>query len=327
MAYCQIGLVLDDQHMHTHAMVRAGAIAGISKATYVLATPRCLDWRRDSLRGGGGPGRFARSPRARRRCSPSDRSQRSGRDSQRAAGPEGVVLSWAGLERRGARRVRGAVRCVVRRSGSRLAGRPKVLSYIEDTAQRPPAEFPWHTDLSWLRAPPAFGILNARVVPDQGGDTIWVDLFAVYDALPADEKRRVQQLKLRHRPQPHFFETVRHHHGDEIADRLVAENPPVEHPLVRPYPFDGRPTLFLSPLYADSLVGLSPSQSSSLLASLEQYLDEPRFQFRWQWEQHDLVIWDEASTNHRALGDHYPRYRRMQRCSVQGSAPYFRAVS
>jgi taurine dioxygenase len=206
-----------------------------------------------------------------------------------------------------------------------VADRPKVLTYIEDTEQRPPAEFPWHTDLSWLRVPPAFGILNARVVPDQGGDTIWVDLFAVYDALPAEVKRRVQQLKLRHRPQPHFFETVRRHHGDEIADRLVAENPPVEHPLVRP--FDGRPALFLSPLYADSLVGLSPSQSSSLLASLEHYLDEPRFQIRWRWNQHDLVIWDEASTNHRALGDHYPRHRRMQRCAVVGSVPSLRAAS
>jgi taurine dioxygenase len=210
---------------------------------------------------------------------------------------------------------------------SRLAGRPRVLTYIEDTEQRPPAEFPWHTDLSWLPAPPAFGILNARVIPDRGGDTIWVDLFAVYEALPAGVKRRVQQLKLRHRPQPHFFETVRRHHGDQIADRLVAENPPVEHPLARPHPFAGRPALFLSPLYADSVVGLSASQSSSLLASLERYLDEPRFQIRWQWEQHDLVIWDEASTNHRALGDHYPRHRRMRRCSVEGPAPSMRAVS
>jgi taurine dioxygenase len=137
----------------------------------------------------------------------------------------------------------------------------------------------------------------------------------------------VQQLQLQHRPQPHFFDTIRRHHGDHIADRLVAENPPVAHPLVRSHPVDGRPALFLSPLYADSLVGLPPSQSDSLLASLGQYLDEPRFQIRWQWEQHDLVIWDEASTNHRALGDHYPRCRRMQRCSVGGSAPYFRAVS
>src|SRR5690348_3175116 len=41
---------------------------------------------------------------------------------------------------------------------SRLAGRSNVLTFIEDTEQRPPAEFPWHSDLSWLRVPPAFGI-------------------------------------------------------------------------------------------------------------------------------------------------------------------------
>jgi taurine dioxygenase len=210
---------------------------------------------------------------------------------------------------------------------SRLKGRPKVLSYIEDTEDRPPAEFPWHTDLSWLRSPPAFGVLNARAIPDQGGDTIWVDLCALYDALPSETKERAKQLKLRHRPKPHFFETVRRHHGDEITDRLIAENPPVEHPLVRSHPVDGRSALFLSPLYHDSVVGVSPEESTSLLASLEQYLDDTRFHLRWQWEQFDLVIWDEACTNHRALGDHYPRYRRMQRCSVEGSRPYFRAVA
>jgi taurine dioxygenase len=210
---------------------------------------------------------------------------------------------------------------------SRLRGRPKVLSYIEDTEDRPPAEFPWHTDLSWLRAPPAFGVLNARVIPDRGGDTIWVGLFTVYDALPVETKVLVQQLKLRHRPKPHFFGTVRRHHGNEITDRLIIDNPPVEHPLVRSHPVDGRRALFLSPLYADSLVGLPPGESSSLLASLEECLDDPQFQLRWQWEQYDLAIWDEASTNHRALGDHYPRYRRMQRCSVEGSRPYFCPVS
>jgi len=209
---------------------------------------------------------------------------------------------------------------------SQLKGAPKVLSYIEDTEERPPAEFPWHTDLSWLCEPPAFGVLNARVIPDQGGDTIWANLFAAYDALPEETQRRVQCLELRHRPQPHFFETVRRHHGDEITDRLIAENPPVAHPLVRSHPVSGRPALYLSSLYADALVGLSPEESSSLLASLGEQLDNPQFQVRWRWQEHDLVIWDEASTNHRALGDHYPRYRRMQRCAVAGSRPFFRAA-
>jgi taurine dioxygenase len=210
---------------------------------------------------------------------------------------------------------------------SRLKGSPKVLSHIEDTEDRPPAEFPWHTDLSWLSEPPAFAVINARVIPDRGGDTIWINLFAAYDALPPDVKQQAQRLELRHRPRPHYFETVRRHHGDEITDRLIAENPPIAHPLVRTHPVSGRPALFLSPLYEDSLVGLSPGESSSLLASLDQQLDNPEFQVRWRWQQHDLVVWDEASTNHRALGDHYPSHRRMQRCSVEGSRPFFRAAT
>ena len=208
---------------------------------------------------------------------------------------------------------------------SHLKGLPKILTFIEDTQDRPPAEFPWHTDLSWLREPPAFGVLNARVIPPRGGDTTWVSLFALYDALPTEGKRAAERLRLLHRPKPHFFETVRRHHGDEITDRLIAENPPVAHPLVRTHPVSARRALYLSPLYADSFVGLPADESRALLARLEQMLDDTRFQVRWQWQEHDLVIWDEASTNHRAAGDHYPQRRRMQRCAVAGTQPYFRA--
>src|SRR5690606_15973420 len=99
---------------------------------------------------------------------------------------------------------------------------------------------PWHTDLSWLAEPPAYGVLNARVIPSTGGDTTWVDLCALYDALPAATKQQAIRLRLRHRPKPHFFETVRRHHGDEITERLIAENPPIAHPLVRTHPISGK---------------------------------------------------------------------------------------
>jgi taurine dioxygenase len=206
---------------------------------------------------------------------------------------------------------------------SRLNGKPRVILYIEDTEERPPAEFPWHTDLSWLAEPPAFGVLNARAIPDEGGDTIWVDLCAIYDALPEPTQQHVRMLSLQHRPKAHFFETVRRRHGDEIAQRLIVENPPIAHPLVRSHPVDGRPALFLSPLYHEPRVGLPVTDSGELLASLEAYLDDERFQLRWRWQPYDLVIWDEAATNHKALGDHYPRYRCMRRCSIDGSRPFF----
>ncbi len=205
---------------------------------------------------------------------------------------------------------------------SQLVGRPKAVSYIEDNAERPPAEFPWHTDMSWLAEPPACAVLNARVIPPTGGDTLWVDLFAAYEALPPEMRQRVRGLRLRHRPRPHFFETVRRYHGDEVTDRLVADNPPLEHPLVRSHPVSGRPALFLSPLYDDGIAGLDDDESKALLAELHALLEDEALQVRWQWRIHDLVVWDEAATNHRALGDHHPQRRLMGRCAVAGTRPF-----
>jgi taurine dioxygenase len=43
-------------------------------------------------------------------------------------------------------------------------------------------------------------------------------------------------------------------------------------------------------------------------------LDDPEFQVRWRWRAGDLAIWDEPSTCHRALTDHFPQRRVMRRC-------------
>lgn len=210
---------------------------------------------------------------------------------------------------------------------SRLVGAPKAVSYIEDNAGRPPAEFPWHTDMSWLVEPPACAVLNARVIPPTGGDTLWVDLCAAYDALSPALRRRVGGLRLRHRPRPHFFETVRRHHGVEVTERLVADHPPLEHPLVRTHPVSGRPALFVSPLYGDRIVGLSDDESEAMLADLHGLLEDASLQVRWQWRAHDLVVWDEASTNHKALGDHHPQRRVMRRSAVAGTRPFYREAA
>lgn len=205
---------------------------------------------------------------------------------------------------------------------SQLVGRPRAVSYIEDNAHRPPAEFPWHTDMSWLAQPPACAVLNARVVPPAGGDTIWVDLLAAYEALPQAMRQRLNGLRLRHRPRPHYFETVRRHHGDQATDRLIADHPPLEHPLVRTHPVSGRPVLFICPLYSDGISGMTDDESDALLAELHALLDDEAMQIRWRWRAHDLVVWDEASTNHRALGDHHPQRRVMRRCAVVGTRPF-----
>jgi taurine dioxygenase len=200
--------------------------------------------------------------------------------------------------------------------GSRRAG--PAVSTIEDTAERPPAGFPWHSDLSWSEQPPSLGFLSAVTIPPVGGDTLWASTAAVFDALPFDVQQRCSQSSVRFEPDESLLASVERHHGASVAHRLRREHPGVEHPLVHSNPITGRRSLRLSPLDARCIVGPA-AEDPKLLDHLHSRLDDPHVQMRWRWREGDLAIWDEAATCHRALTDHHPQRRVMRRC-VTGPA-------
>ena len=173
------------------------------------------------------------------------------------------------------------------------------VSTIEDTAARPPAGFPWHTDVSWTSEPPALGFLSAVVIPEFGGDTIWASTAAVYDALPAEVQQLCAASAVLHAPDASLLASVERHHGPEAANRLRRRHSGIEHPLVQTHPITGRKSLFLCPLYARRIVG-PDGADERLLERLHSMLDDPHVQVRWRWRAGDLAIWDETNTCHRA---------------------------
>lgn len=202
-----------------------------------------------------------------------------------------------------------------------LTGSDRALSVIDDDVDRPPAGFAWHTDLSWTAAPPDLGFLSAVTIPPCGGDTLWASGRAMHDRLDPDERRGARSLRLVHAPDETLLATVRRHHGEEVARRLLDAHPPIEQPLVRLHADTGRPALWLSPLYATAVVGLDATEGRRLLRSLHRRIDEPEVQVRWRWAAGDVAIWDETSTCHRALTDHAPSRRTMRRCTTTGGRP------
>jgi taurine dioxygenase len=204
----------------------------------------------------------------------------------------------------------------------RLLDRDRSVAVIEDSPDKPPAGFPWHTDLSWIEAPPRFGFLQALEVPPSGGDTLWAGQGAAYDALSPPLRRLCAELTAVHRIDATLRRTVVDHHGTELADRFEAAHPPVAHPLVRAHPDTGAPGLYLSPMYLDRIVELASDESAALLALLDGVATDPNRAVRWRWAPGDVAIWDEACTLHRALVDHRPSVRRMRRCTVSGDRPH-----
>jgi taurine dioxygenase len=203
----------------------------------------------------------------------------------------------------------------------RLTGTGRAISVIDDTAERPPAGFDWHTDLSWTVEPPDLGLLSAVVIPPHGGDTLWASGRAMYDRLDPSARRLCRSVRLVHAPDDALLATVRRHHGEEVVQRLIAEHPPVEQPLVRLHAETGRPALWLSPLYAVAVAGLDETDSRRFLRVLHRQIEDPEVQVRWRWAAGDVAIWDETSTCHRALTDHAPQRRTMRRCTTTGGRP------
>jgi taurine dioxygenase len=194
------------------------------------------------------------------------------------------------------------------------------LEFIEDTADDPPKADRWHSDLTWLSRPPKLAFLSARIIPRSGGDTMWADTQAAYEALPADLQAQLDALCVHH--SIGGYDRFAGRFSDEVLEEARRRfGFDAEHPLVRTNPDSGRRSLFLGGYWMDHVVGVPRSASDALLGMLMTWATQARFTRRWHWRVDDLAIWDERRTMHVAVGDHYPQHRLVRRCTVDGEVP------
>lgn len=201
---------------------------------------------------------------------------------------------------------------------------------IQDGPDSPPAADQWHTDVTWTREPPKVALLRATLVPERGGDTMWGSMTAAYDALSEPIRKLLDSLVVHHDNTDFVASVVKkigeqQAHELDLVGKLNAEYPGVDHPMIRTHPETGRRAILFGGGFMRYVVGLEPHESDAVLRMVRAHIEQPRFHCRWSWKPGDLAIWDERSTVHRAIGDHFPRAREVRRCVVDGDRPYFDA--
>lgn len=197
-------------------------------------------------------------------------------------------------------------------------------SIIRDDAESLPTTDNWHTDVTWIEVPPKIALLQSVVAPSYGGDTMWCSITSAYDALSAPMRAMIDGLEVHHSNYPQFCTSMAEKSGSwDLVAPLREAYPGVNHPLVRTHPETGRRALYLATNFQQYVVGLTESESTALLDFLVRHIEQPRFHCRWSWTEGDLAIWDERSTNHRGISDHYPQVREVRRCTVDGDRPFF----
>ncbi|MFN3891533.1 MAG: TauD/TfdA dioxygenase family protein [Beijerinckiaceae bacterium] len=172
----------------------------------------------------------------------------------------------------------------------------------------PDGEMFFHSDQCYIENPSVGTMLYAMEVPSKGGDTIFANMFAAYDALP-DELKQI--IEGRTALNVYDYENAATVRGSEPKEGV----PSWVHPMVKVHPATGRKALYFNRLMTHHIVGMDRDQSESLLARLFDHQEQDRFIYRHVWKPGDLVLWDNRSTLH-ARSDFDASERRLMRRTV-----------
>jgi alpha-ketoglutarate-dependent 2,4-dichlorophenoxyacetate dioxygenase len=165
----------------------------------------------------------------------------------------------------------------------------------------------WHSDSSFKRVAAKASILAAVVVPTEGGETQFADMRAGYEALPLDERARIDGLVAEHSFAGDAYLT------DEERQILA----PVEHPIVHRHPATGRSALFVG-RHARSVVGLDAAEGRRLIDELREHACRPPRIYTHRWSAGDVVVWDNRCVLHRGRPWDMAQPRVMRRLTIAG---------
>jgi len=180
----------------------------------------------------------------------------------------------------------------------------------------------WHSDLTYAAAPSRGSVMCAVEVPinDAGaplGDTCFASAALAYDALDADMQRRLDGLQAVHR-----FD-ARYRRGAakvELDAGQQAAHADAVHPVVLRHPVTGRRSIYVNELFTVSIVGFAEKDSRHLIDELCAHVTRAEFVYRHKWQPGDVLMWDNCTVQHLAIGDYGDARRRMHKTTLKGAA-------
>ena len=178
----------------------------------------------------------------------------------------------------------------------------------------------WHSDATGSQQQPAVTLLNGVEVPARGGDTLFSDTITAYSQMPVSLNAQADTLHV-----VHSFD----HHNDAVAtfagtnvrardEQSRRRNPDMVDKVVQTHPITGKPHFLLSHQLVKEIIGMDFDQGMALVMEVVDYLTQPRFVYRHQWQAGDVAIFDNRSVMHSATEYDYAGQRRFMRQIIVG---------
>ncbi|MFT5507980.1 MAG: taurine dioxygenase [Hyphomicrobiaceae bacterium] len=196
-------------------------------------------------------------------------------------------------------------------------GHPEILPIHADKTSTYIAGERWHSDVSCDEEPPLGSILHLHTVPEFGGDTLFSNMCAAYDALSDRMKAYLDGLTARHDGEQQY----RGRYKDMVSDDSRMVYPSADHPVVRTHPETGRKALFVNPIFTMRINDVPRLESESILRMLHEHCANADFHVRFRWKPNSVAFWDNRAVQHLAIWDYFPNTRSGYRVTVKGDRP------
>jgi taurine dioxygenase len=178
----------------------------------------------------------------------------------------------------------------------------------------------WHTDVTFIDAPPRYSVLRAVRIPPYGGDTCWANTVAAYADLSPELKALAESLwavhtnKYDYAAQHAYGSEAERRHYEEVFAKKIYET---EQPVVRIHPETGEKSLVLGQ-FVQRFVGQTHQDSQALFQLFQNHVTRLENTVRWSWREKDVAIWDNQATQHYAIYDYDGQDRTMRRTTIAG---------